>query len=271
MPELPEVETVRRALVQHLSGRKLDAVRVHNRHLRLPVNSRALRELAGLPLETVNRRGKYLLFCFPQRTLLCHLGMSGRFFLAFSRESLPAHTHVVFHFASGVRLFYVDPRRFGLLLVMDGENQALLSGLGPEPSDAEVVERQLLGAKKRKNSPVRNVLLDQRVIAGMGNIYANEALFAVGIRPQTPMGQLSQKQISALALAIVQVIQRAVEAGGTTLRDGSFTNALGAPGYFAVDLAVYGREGQACPRCATAIRRLVLAGRSAYFCPSCQR
>lgn len=271
MPELPEVETVRRALAQHLCGQKVTAVEVLNPRLRMPVDSQALVGLAGLELEKVNRRGKYLLLLFSARILVCHLGMSGRFFLAFSGETLPAHTHVVLDFASGVRLFYVDPRRFGLFLVADRENRELLCGLGPEPTDGDAVEQQLLAAKKRRKSPVRNVLLDQKVIAGIGNIYANEALFCAGIRPQTPMSRLTKKQISALTVALRQVIERAIAAGGTTLRDGSFRNALGNPGYFAVDLAVYDREGQPCGRCGNRIRRLVLTGRSAYFCPTCQR
>lgn len=271
MPELPEVETVRRALAQHLPGQEVSAVTVLNGGLRVPVDAKALAELCGLSVEDVGRRGKYLLLTFPGRTLVCHLGMSGRFFLAFSGEALPAHTHVVFDFASGFRLLYVDPRRFGLLLVRNTENQELLSGLGPEPTDVHAVERQLWAAKKLTKSPVRNVLLDQKIIAGIGNIYANEALFAAGIRPQTPISQLSKNKIARLAVALREVTMRAIEAGGTTLRDGSFKNALGEPGFFAVDLAVYGREGKPCTRCATAIRRWRLAGRSAYFCPTCQR
>lgn len=271
MPELPEVETVRRALAQHLSGQEVTAVEVLNPRLRMPVDARALAGLVGLELGGVNRRGKYLLLLFPGRILVCHLGMSGRFSLGFPREEFPDHTHVVFTFASGQRLLYVDPRRFGLLLVVDCKELIPFFPLGPEPTDVSAVEQQLLAAKKRSKSPVRNVLIDQNVIAGVGNIYANEALFAAGIRPQTPMGRLTKKQVSALSVALRQVIERAIAAGGTTLRDGSFRNALGDPGYFAVELAVYDREGQPCVQCRSAIRRLVLAGRSAYFCPRCQR
>ncbi|MEW5878686.1 MAG: bifunctional DNA-formamidopyrimidine glycosylase/DNA-(apurinic or apyrimidinic site) lyase [Acidobacteriota bacterium] len=270
MPELPEVETVRRALAQHLCGQEVTAVHVLNPRLRMPVDARALAGLVGLPLQAANRRGKYLLLLFPGRIMVCHLGMSGRFSLSLPGEELPAHTHVVFAFSSGQRLVYVDPRRFGLLLLVDREELIPFFPLGPEPTDVSAVEQQLLVAKKRSKSPVRNVLLDQKIIAGVGNIYANEALFAAGIRPQTPMGRLTRKQISALSVALRQVIERAIAAGGTTLKDGSFRNALGDPGYFAVDLAVYDREGQPCVRCGKGIRRLVLTGRSAYFCPSCQ-
>lgn len=270
MPELPEVETVRRALAHHLCGQGLRAVTVHNGSLRLPVDEQALAGLVGLPVEEVGRRGKYLLLRFPGCTLVCHLGMSGRFSLDFSGETLPPHTHVVFEFASGLRLFYVDPRRFGLLLVVK-EPHVLFSHLGPEPTATALVEEKLFAAKKRKKSPIRNVLLDQKVIAGIGNIYANEALFLAGVRPQTAISRLSKNKLSALAVAIHEVMVRAIEAGGTTLRDGSFRNALGDPGYFAVDLAVYGRQGKPCPRCRAAIHRVVLAGRSAYFCPRCQR
>ncbi|GBC80125.1 Formamidopyrimidine-DNA glycosylase [bacterium HR09] len=270
MPELPEVETVRQVLAQHLCGQEVRAVTVLNGNLRVPVDAHALSELAGLCVQQVGRRGKYLWLGFPGRTLVCHLGMSGRFFLAFSRGTPPPHTHVLFAFASGLRLFYVDPRRFGLLQVV-AESHSLFSQLGPEPTDTDAVAKQLESARKRKKVSVRNVLLDQKLIAGIGNIYANEALFAAGIRPQTPVSRLSKKQIFALAAAIGEVTARAVAAGGTTLRDGSFTNALGHPGYFAVELAVYGREGQACRRCGTAIRRILLTGRSAFFCPTCQR
>lgn len=270
MPELPEVETVRRALARHLCGQEVNAVVVVNGSLRVPVDAAALSVLAGLRVQDVGRRGKYLLLFFSGCTLVCHLGMSGRFSLDFSGETLPAHTHVVFTFVSGLRLLYVDPRRFGLLLVVK-EIHSLFSHLGPEATDADAVKEKLLDAKVRRASSVRNVLLDQKVIAGLGNIYANEALFLAGIRPQTPMSRLSKKQIATLAVAIHHVVMRAIEAGGTTLRDGSFRNALGEPGYFAVDLAVYGREGSPCSRCGAAIRRVVLAGRSAYFCPFCQR
>lgn len=274
MPELPEVETIRRCLAQYLPGQAVVSVEASNSRLRLPLAPQALAELVGLPLEGLERRGKYLLFCFPGRTLVCHLGMSGCLLLDFSGAKLPQHTHVVLTFSQGVRLLYVDPRRFGLLSVLAGHawhTHPLFSRLGPEPFATHAVLENLLAAKAKSRTPVRNVLLDQGIVAGIGNIYANEALFVAGIRPQTPVYRVSEQRLSALASSVAEVIARAIEAGGTTLADGTYRNALGKPGYFAVDLGVYGREGRPCPRCGRTIRRVVLSARSAYYCPACQR
>lgn len=274
MPELPEVETVRSSLAQHLLGKTVVAVEASPVRLRWPLEVEALGGLSGLRLDGLARRGKYLVFLFPGRVLVCHLGMSGRLLLDFSGAGLPPHTHAVFVFTGGVRLLFVDPRRFGLLAVFPSEaweKHPLFSRLGPEPFAVSAVEAKLLAAKARRTSAVRDVLLDQEVVAGVGNIYANEALFAAGIRPQTPIRIVSRKKLSALASSLAKVMARALAAGGTTLGDGSFRDALGDPGFFAVELAVYGREGQPCPGCGTPVRRVVLSARSAYYCPRCQR
>lgn len=274
MPELPEVETVRRCLAPHLVAKTLTSVNTAPLALRLPLDPQALAALVGLSLETIERRGKYLVFVFPGRYLVCHLGMSGRFFLDASHGSVPPHTHAVFTFGHGVRLLFVDPRRFGLLQVFSGQDwqrHPRLAALGPEPFAISDVAASLLAARASRSMAVRNVLLDQQVVAGIGNIYANEALFVAGIRPQRPMRAVAKVEVHALARALADVVTRAVEAGGTTLRDGSFRNALGEPGFFAVDLSVYGRQGAPCPRCGTPIRRLVLNARAAYYCPRCQR
>ncbi|MGC8917105.1 MAG: bifunctional DNA-formamidopyrimidine glycosylase/DNA-(apurinic or apyrimidinic site) lyase [Thermoanaerobaculum sp.] len=273
MPELPEVETVRRALAALLSERTLVAVRVGDKPLRWPLATENLESLVGSPLVRVARRGKYLLFVFSRQILVGHLGMSGRFFLDAGGDK-PVHGHLFLEFSGGVRVVYVDPRRFGFFVVVPQEgleNHPVLASLGPEPFATDAVTDSLLASRKKRRAPVRNVLLDQSVVAGVGNIYANEALFAAGIAPQRPISSLSKKRIQRLALALREVVEQALVAGGTTLRDGGFRDLLGNPGYFAVNLAVYGRQGRPCPRCKTPIRRLLVAGRGAYFCPRCQR
>ncbi|MCX7895969.1 MAG: bifunctional DNA-formamidopyrimidine glycosylase/DNA-(apurinic or apyrimidinic site) lyase [Thermoanaerobaculum sp.] len=275
MPELPEVETIRRGLLARLGGRELQQVQVFRGDLRRPVNTAELTGLAGARLEGITRRGKYLVFSFSSaRALLLHLGMSGRLHLAFSAHTRPPHTHLVFRFAGDCWLLFVDPRRFGLVKVVPTGSWAedpLLAALGPEPSHPEAVAAALERVARGRGQAVRDLLLDQRVVAGVGNIYANEALFAARIRPQRRSRELSRKDLWRLAVCLKQVVEEALQAGGTTLADGGFRNASGEPGFFSLNLWVYSRHQQPCRRCQTPIRRIVLSGRSAYFCPRCQR
>jgi formamidopyrimidine-DNA glycosylase len=198
--------------------------------------------------------------------------MSGRLVLARDGSARPLHTHLVLALDDGSELRFIDPRRFGLAVPMAAESIRTyrpLAALGPDP----LLEDCALALRSRRRSRVaiRNVLLDQRVIAGVGNIYANEALFRAGTHPATPARRLADRRIARLAAAIREVLAAAVSAGGTTLADGGFANADGEAGYFAVDLSVYGRAGLPCGRCGREIERLMLAGRSAYYCPGCQR
>jgi formamidopyrimidine-DNA glycosylase len=274
MPELPEVETVRLSLRPFLLGRVLTKVEVGPFPLRLPLDPLSLSLLQGQRLLELSRRGKFLLFSFSQGVLLCHLGMSGRLLLRRGSDSWPAHVHAVFAFDSGWSMLYQDPRRFGLLLALSPQelrSHPLLACLGPEPLAAEEVRAALGAARGKGSRRIRDVLLDQKVLAGLGNIYACEALFVAGIKPSRPISRLSSAHLARLAEAIPQVLSRALAAGGTTLRDGGYVSGLGERGFFAQELAVYGREGQPCPRCGQLVRRRVFSGRAAYFCPRCQR
>lgn len=273
MPELPEVETVRRSLEPHLVGRRV--VTVDARPVRLregiePADWRA--RVEGRRFETLERRGKYLIAHGERVAALFHLGMSGRLVLARPREPRAPHTHLVLGLEGGLEVRFIDPRRFGVAAVLEPAAVAAhpsLARLGPDPlhGDAEAA----LAAAGRSHSPIRSVLLDQHVLAGLGNIYANEALALAGISPLRRADAIAPRRLAALAAAVRQVLASALEAGGTTLRDGGFVNAAGNGGYFAVELAVYGREGRPCLRCGGAIARRVLAGRSLFYCPRCQR
>jgi len=272
MPELPEVETVRQTLEPMLVGQLLAQVHLGKAPLRFPQDAEAFQCLVGQPLQRLDRRGKALLFVFPEAVLLCHLGMSGRLWLRPLGAALPPHTHAVFTFGPW-QLFFVDPRRFGFFDVLKPGEVAhhwFLGKLGPEPFAVQAVV-QALARKAASRQRVRDALCDQRLVAGVGNIYACEALFAVGLHPATPLAQITKAKLEELAEALVRVIGKALAAGGTTLRDGSFRNALGEPGFFAPELAVYGREGQPCPRCGALVQRCRLGARSAFFCPRCQK
>lgn len=273
MPELPEVETLRRALAPSLVGARVAQVQVRSPVLRKPIDVAALRRLEGKRLEDLSRRGKFLLFHFAEDALLCHLGMSGRLLLGNTQAPWPGHVHVVFSFEPFGELAFRDPRRFGLLLVLPGRELAchpLLARLGPEPQTPKVVEAALRAVRASKRA-IRDLLLDQRVVAGVGNIYACEALFAARIHPAAKACELADDRLALLARALVLVLSVAIRAGGTTLRDGAWRGAFGEPGFFTQKLSVYGRQGQACRRCGTPVARLRLGGRSAYHCPRCQR
>lgn len=273
MPELPEVETVRRTVSGALVGLRVEAVEVAAVKMRHPLDGSEWRRLiTGNRLESLDRRGKYLLARFGQAGAVVHLGMSGRLLVAGPGQARLPHTHLVLHFETGLDLRFVDPRRFGFAVVMAAQDLGSfppLPDLGPDPLTGDV-EEALAAAGRRQRAPVRNVLLDQRVLAGVGNIYASEALFRAGIHPQRSVAALSARRRARLAAALRQVLEESIAAGGTTLADGGFVASDGQAGYFALHLAVYDREGSPCQLCGRPVRRLVLAGRSAYYCPSCQ-
>lgn len=271
MPELPEVETTRRGIERHLRGRRVSAVRVRERRLRRPVPRQLERELPGQVIEGVERRGKYLLLRTATGSVLIHLGMSGS--LRIVAPELPAqkHDHVDILCAGGVCLRFRDPRRFGLMLWVKGDpnRHALLRGIGPEPLGAEFSGAYLHAAARGRRTAVKPFIMDAGIVAGVGNIYANEALFRAGIHPQRAAGRISSVRLGRLAVAIRAVLEEAIEQGGTTLRD--FFHGTGEPGYFRIRLAMYGREGKPCVRCGRLIRCIRLGQRSTYFCPRCQR
>ncbi|MDE2149073.1 MAG: bifunctional DNA-formamidopyrimidine glycosylase/DNA-(apurinic or apyrimidinic site) lyase [Gammaproteobacteria bacterium] len=272
MPELPEVETVRRGLSARLLGHRLAAVSVRQPVLRWPVPVQLARRLRGRRLDSVERRGKYLLLDFAGARLLLHLGMSGRLSVL-SRVAPPGpHDHVDFRFDDGRCLRFHDPRRFGCVLLLDGGGgHPLLDGLGPEPLSDAFTAVYLYARTRNRCAAIKSVLMDARVVAGVGNIYASESLHRAGVRPARAAGRLAPADCRRLVAAVRTVLSEAIAQGGTTLTDSAFAGTDGSFGDFQQQLAVYDREGKPCPRCGTAVRRVVIGQRSSYYCPRCQR
>ncbi len=271
MPELPEVETTMRALRSRLTGRRLERLELHGRGLRMPFPPDLEQRVNGRRFVKFARRAKYIVADLEQgESLLLHLGMSGR--LVFGGGERASHEHATFHCEGGRVLRFIDPRRFGSLEVWPTSDLAghpRLAGLGVEPLsdafDATRMAELLAGCR----APIKAALLDQRRIAGLGNIYACEALFRAGISPRRRAGNLGAGRCARLVEAIRSVLLEAIEEGGSSLRD--YVAADGQAGNFQSRFRVYGREGEPCPRCGSAIRRTVQAGRSSYYCGRCQR
>jgi formamidopyrimidine-DNA glycosylase len=270
MPELPEVETTRRGVAPWAEGRRVLAVEVREPRLRWPVPADLAQRLQGQEITAVERRAKYLLFHTGSGSLLVHLGMSGSLRVIRDDSPLLRHDHVQILLSSGDRLRYNDPRRFGCMLwLAPGECHPLLAGLGPEPLSEAFTGDLLYRRSRGRRGPVKPFLMDGRVVVGVGNIYANEALFLAGIRPDRPAGKIGLARYQRLAEEVKRVLTFAIGQGGTTLRD--FVGGDGKPGYFAQQLSVYGRGGQPCSRCARPLRELRLGQRSTVYCVACQR
>ena len=283
MPELPEVETVRRGLAPAMEGAVIAQANVNRPDLRWPFPDRMAERLSGQRVERLRRRSKYILADLSSgETLLIHLGMSGR--MTVSGDPLgrfvhdhPAkqkHDHVVFHMGNGARVTFNDPRRFGAMDLMPtatADSHKLLSVLGPEPLGNDFHDDHLIAAFRGRNTPVKSALLDQGIVAGLGNIYVCEALYRAGIDPRRKAGRISATRVAALVPIIRQVLTDAIAAGGSSLRD--FRQADGELGYFQHSFDVYGREGEPCrtPECTRIIHRVVQSGRSSFYCPACQR
>lgn len=269
MPELPEVETTRRGIAPLITGRRVVRVVVRNAHLRWRVPARLARELPGQTIEGVTRRAKYLLLATPVGTLIIHLGMSGSLRVTDSSLAPHRHEHIDIAFDNGRCLRLRDPRRFGAVLWTDKPAQhPLLADLGPEPLSKAFDAVYLFRVSRGRRRAIRDFLLDGRIVAGIGNIYANEALFEAGVRPKRPAGRVSRKECGRVVRAVRTTLTRALRAGGTTLRD--FQNPGGEPGYFQLKLKAYGRRDQPCRRCRGKIHQIRLGQRSAFFCPKCQ-
>lgn len=273
MPELPEVEVVRRSLEPRLVGRAVTAARVLFPQLREPVPTAALKALAGRSILGVRRRAKYLLVDLAgDTTVVVHLGMSGRLTLAPATAPRERHEHVALELSGGERLRLVDPRRFGLVLVL---STSLLAAdphfcrLGPEPLDEGFDGDYLRSVAVGRRGPVKTFLMDSTVVAGVGNIYASEALYRAGIHPRRSVARIAPPRWALTARSVREVLARAIDQGGTTLAD--FVDGAGRPGWFQVSLAVYDREGERCLVCHTAVRRILQANRGTYYCPGCQR
>jgi formamidopyrimidine-DNA glycosylase len=283
MPELPEVETVRRGLQPSMEGAVIVTAQVNRPDLRWPFPERMAERLTGARVNQLRRRSKYILADLDTgETLLIHLGMSGRMTVSgdplgqfvHQHPQAEKHDHVVFDMDNGARVTFNDPRRFGAMDLLEtgtAEQHKLLSVLGPEPLGNDFHEAHLIEAFRNKNSPVKTALLDQGIIAGLGNIYVCEALFRAGISPRRKAKQISAKRIATLVPIIRQVLQDAIAAGGSSLKD--FRQADGELGYFQHSFDVYGREGEPCRSegCKAQIQRITQSGRSSFFCAQCQR
>lgn len=270
MPELPEVETTLRGLAPRLLGRTVRHVVVRQPRLRWPVPDDLARQLAGRTLGALTRRGKYLLFDFGSATQLVHLGMSGSLRFAAEREPAAAHDHVDWIFDDGTVLRLRDPRRFGAVLLADAPTlHPLLAHLGPEPLTPAFDAAHLYRRSRGRRTAVKQFIMDGGVVVGVGNIYASEALFRARIRPGTAAGRLSQPACARLVSAIKEVLDAAIDAGGSSLRD--YVQTSGELGYFQLQTSVYDRAGLPCRTCGTAIRRGVHGQRATFYCPVCQR
>jgi len=270
MPELPEVETTRRGLEPHLRGQQVIRVVVRQPKLRWPVPAELAEQLPGQRFLAVRRRGKYLLLETPVGTLIGHLGMSGSLRIVAADAAPGPHDHLDIWLESGQLMRYTDPRRFGAMLwtVTDPFAHPLLAGLGPEPLSAEFDGGYLYRVSRGRSIAVKSLVMNSHVVVGVGNIYANEALFQAGIHPKRGAGRIGLRRYQKLSDSLKQVLQQAIAVGGTTLRD--FVGGEGQPGYFKQSLRVYGRAAQPCVACGEALREIRLAQRSTIYCPGCQ-
>jgi formamidopyrimidine-DNA glycosylase len=270
VPELPEVETTRRGIRVALRDRPIVEFVLRDRRLRWPVDPALERELPGQRIRDVGRRAKYLLIELERGTLIAHLGMSGSLRVMLGATPWLRHDHYELRLDSGLGLRFNDPRRFGSLHWVTGDPLAhpLLADLGPEPLDHGFDGACLADRARGRRVSVKQFLLDQHTVVGVGNIYASEALFRAGIHPRRGAGRVSRTRYEALARSVREVLEDAIQQGGTTLRD--YVGADGTPGYFRQELFVYERAGQPCRRCGTTVRKLVQGQRSTYFCPRCQ-
>ena len=269
MPELPEVETSRRGIAPWLERQQVRKVTVRERRLRWPVPHEIDRELPGKFIRSLTRRAKYLLFETDAGTLMLHLGMSGSLRIVDPGEPAGKHDHVDIEVANGKALRFRDPRRFGSLLWTDDPGgHPLLKRLGPEPLSPDFDGRYLWQAARGRRIAVKQFIMNASVVVGVGNIYASESLFDAGIHPKRRADRIALPRMLALADAIRSVLSRAIEAGGTTLRD--FHGGDGEPGYFRQELAVYGRDGLPCLTCRRPLSAIVLGQRSTFYCANCQ-
>jgi formamidopyrimidine-DNA glycosylase len=271
MPELPEVETTCRGIAPHIEGQTVKQVIVRQPKLRWPVPELLNQILAGLSIQSVSRRAKYLLFTTNAGTMLLHLGMSGSLRIMKTGQRAGKHDHIDFIFNDDTLLRFNDPRRFGAVLwtTAPATEHQLLKDLGPEPLLADFNGELLYSLSRNRKVPVKSFIMDSHIVVGVGNIYANEALFMAGILPSRQAGKISLARYQKLAESIRVILLHAIQQGGTTLRD--FVNEAGKPGYFKQQLKVYGRAGLPCVHCQQPLTEIRLANRSTVFCSACQR
>lgn len=270
MPELPEVETCKRGLAQHLPGLRIDNVIVRQPKLRYLVTTKLRKQLIGSQFTQVSRRAKYLLLHTDKGDVIVHLGMSGSLHLLSHSQKNGPHDHIDIQLANGRLLRYTDPRRFGAWLWCDTAlEHPLLSHLGPEPLNTEFTADYLYGRLQNRRVAIKIAIMNSTIVVGVGNIYASEALFRAEILPLRTAQSLSLPECEDLVNAIKTALQQAIHAGGTTLKD--FVDSSGKPGYFQQKLLVYGRKGEPCTRCQIPVTALMLRGRSTFYCEQCQR
>lgn len=278
VPELPEVETTRSGIEPHVKGRCVTAVLVREPSLRWPVPDRLAQVITGQSILRVDRRAKYLLFRTRAGSMMMHLGMSGSLRVLPQRVSPHTHDHVDLHLDDGQMLRFTDPRRFGSIFWLDSspgsddvgsDSHWLLDELGPEPLGDDFSGEYLYRTSRGRRVAIKIFLMNSHIVVGVGNIYANEALYAAGIRPDRHAGKISRLRYDILAGAVKDVLSAAIAAGGTTLRD--FVREDGSPGYFRHDLKVYGRGSLPCPRCSLPLAEIRLGQRTTVFCRHCQR
>jgi len=271
MPELPEVETTRRGIAPLICGKTIAELILRTEKLRWPLDRSLCRSLPGQTILSVERRAKYLLLRAGQGTLILHLGMSGSLRIVPAETTENKHDHVDLILTDGSCLRFTDPRKFGALLwtAADPLEHPLLAHLGPEPLAAEFSGEYLYRSSRKRKIAVKPFVMDQKLVVGVGNIYASEALFSAGIVPCLPAGKVSRERYQRLAGEIKQVLQQAIAAGGTTISD--FKQSDGKPGYFKQELRVYGREGEPCKLCGQPVKSIRLGQRSTFYCTKCQR
>lgn len=281
MPELPEVETTKRGIEPYLQGRTITSLVIRQPKLRWPIPAELVHLVQGQKIDALERRGKYIGLHLKAGTIIVHLGMSGSLYLVDAETPPLFHDHVDFHLDNGKWLRYTDPRRFGTILwhqaqlntsrtfASDWLNHSLLAHLGPEPLTTDFNADYLAQQAKNKKQAVKTFIMDSKQVVGVGNIYANEALFLSGIHPHKAAGTINAKQFTLLVSCIKQVLANAIEQGGTTLRD--FVGGDGKPGYFKQSLNVYGRAGEPCITCESTLEESRLGQRSTVFCHNCQK
>lgn len=274
MPELPEVEVIRRGLQQYLPGRRIVAVSTSLKKLRLPMPRKDLAEyIQDKQVMTVDRRGRFLLIAMDNGArLIIHLGMTGKVFMRSVNIGKEKHDHFILRLDNETQLVFNDVRRFGFIQVLGPGSDfrgTMLAELGPEPFDAHYNPEYLQKLASGRKRPLKNFLMDNRVVAGIGNIYASEILFRAGLNPEKKIRALSLKEWEEVVKSSRYVLDKAIKSGGTSISD--FVNESGRSGYFQLELQAYGRQGKACLCCDTPIKKTTMAGRSTYFCPKCQK
>lgn len=269
MPELPEVEVSRMGISPHMMNQRIDKIVVRNRQLRWPVPEE-VHLTEGLSIDNIRRRAKYLLIDTQAGSLILHLGMSGRLKIVPTQTPLQKHDHIDIQMSNGHCLRLNDARRFGAFLwqAKDKPSHALFASLGPEPLTDEFDGQRLFDLSRGKQVAVKNFIMANNIVVGVGNIYANESLFIAGIDPRKSAGKVSKQRYMKLAVIIKEVLEKAIQQGGTTLKD--FAQVDGSPGYFAQQLLVYGRSGKACVKCESTIKSVTIGQRNTFYCTNCQ-